>query len=75
MNGVNTVRIPPISSIETALKLYYSKTSLNNSDVQTLFTPKPSAATVSRLKALARNKMAEKNIPSWHGASVDTATA
>lgn len=75
MNGVNTVRIPPLSSIETALKLYYTKTSLNNSDVQTLFSPKPSSATVSRLKALARDRMVEKNIPAWHGADVETTAA
>lgn len=75
MNVKNTVRIPPLSSIETALKLYYTKTSLNNSDVQTLFSPKPSSATVSRLKALARDKMVEKNIPSWNGANVETASA
>lgn len=63
MNKSNKVRIPQISSIENALKLYYSKSSLSNSDVKMLFNDKLSSATIARLKALARDKMIEKDIP------------
>lgn len=75
MNGKNTVHVPQISSIETALQIYYSRTSLNNADVKKIFNSKLSSATVSRLKALARDRMAEKGIPAWNGADVDVVSA
>lgn len=75
MDKNNTVRIPQLSSIETALKIYYTKTSLNNSDVKTIFSSKLSSATVSRLKALARDRLVEKDIPAWQGADVETVSA
>ncbi len=75
MNGKNTVRIPQLSSIENVLKIYYTKSSLNNSDVKEIFNRKLSSATVSRLKALARDRMVEKNIPAWNGADVETVSA
>lgn len=75
MNKNNNVRIPQLSSIETALKIYYTKSSLSNSDVKTLFNDKLSSATIARLKALARDRMAEKTTPCWSGTNVETVAA
>ena len=69
-----TVRIPQISSIETALKLYYQKTELNNSEIRELFG-EISNATIWRLKRLAKEKMVERDIPSWNAQCVNTTAA
>lgn len=74
MTNNQNVRIPPITSLKTAIELYYSRTELGNADIEELFG-KHSTATVSRLKRKARQKMAELNIPSWNGNRVNTEAA
>lgn len=70
----NTVRIPTISSLETALKLYYERIELCNCDILELFGDL-STATVSRLKAKAREQMAADGVLSWSGFGVNTESA
>lgn len=70
----NTVRIPPLVSLETALKLYYEKVELCNRDILELFGDL-STATVSRLKSKAREQMAADGVPSWSGFGVNTESA
>ncbi|MBD5111439.1 MAG: hypothetical protein HDT42_02725 [Ruminococcaceae bacterium] len=74
MTNNQNVRIPPITSLKTAIELYYSRTELGNADIEELFG-KHSTATVSRLKRKARQKMVELNIPSWNGNRVNTEAA
>lgn len=74
MTNNQNVRIPPITSLKTAIELYYSRTELGNADIEELFG-KHSTATVSRLKRKARHKMVELNIPSWNGNRVNTEAA
>lgn len=68
------VRIPQISSIEKAVQIYYSKPELSNADIRELFGAR-SSATINRLKAKVRAKMAEENIPVWNAQNVDTSVA
>lgn len=74
MANDTNVRIPPITSLKTAIELYYSRTELGNSDIEELFG-KHSTATVSRLKRKARQKMVELNVPTWNGNRVNTTAA
>lgn len=68
------VRIPQVQSIETAIRLYYERTELDNKDIQSLFG-KLSSATITRLKRKARDKMIENNTPVWDSRRVNTAQA
>ena len=68
------MRIPPIKDIKTAIKLYYSNTSLGNKEIRTLFGNLGNQSVV-KLKKLARNKMIEKHIQSWNDIRVNTAAA
>lgn len=70
----NGVRVPQIVSLETAIRLYYEKIELTNKDILTLFGDM-SSATVSRLKAKAREQMAADGVPSWSGFGVNTQSA
>lgn len=70
----NTVRIPPLVSLENTLKLYYEKVELCNRDILELFGDL-STATVSRLKSKAREQMTADGVPSWSGFGVNTESA
>lgn len=70
----NNVRIPMIRSLETALRLYYTRIELCNRDILELFGDL-STATVSRLKSKAREQMAADGVPSWSGFGVNTQSA
>lgn len=72
-NSVN-VRTPQLTSLETAIKLYYEKPEIGNRDIQELFG-KHSSATISRLKNKARQKMAELNTSVWNSNLVNTEVA
>ena len=48
-----TVRIPQITSLETAIRLYYERSELSTPDIRQLFGPLAND-TVSRLKRKAR---------------------
>lgn len=74
MTNNQNVRIPPVTSLKTAIELYYSRTELGNTDIEQLFG-KHSSATVSRLKSKARQKMTELNTPVWNANRVNTEAA
>lgn len=68
------VRIPTISSLQTAIKLYYERLELINKDITELFGDL-SSATISRLKKKAREQMAIDGVQSWTGYGVSTESA
>lgn len=68
------VRIPQITSIETAVKLYYSRLALSNKDIEVLFG-KLGKATVARLKDLAREQMITDDVKAWNALNVNTPSA
>lgn len=68
------VRIPQLRSVESAVRVFYEKTELTSSDIKRLFDIR-SSATVTKLKALAREKMIEEKIPAWDSRNVNTAMA
>ena len=68
------MRIPPITSIDVAIELYYSKRQLFNADIRKLFGNR-CGKTVCNLKEEARKIMREKDTPSWNAVAVNTADA
>ncbi len=71
----NKVRIPSITSIDTAVRLYYEKTELSNRDIKMLFGSNHSSTTIAKLKNLVRERVAAENIPCWNAQNVPTRTA
>ena len=69
-----SVRIPPITSPETAIKVYYLHPDLGNKEITELFG-KCSSATITRLKGKARDKMLELGTPVWNANRVNTQVA
>ncbi len=63
-----------ISSVETALRIYYTKTEMDTTDIKELFGISNSD-TVCRLKKQARAVMKEKEAQCWNANSVDTECA
>lgn len=68
------VRIPQITSIETALRIYYSRIELSSTDMRDLFG-KISDTAVWKLKKKARELMAERSTPMWNARYVNTEVA
>ncbi len=68
------VRIPQITDIETAIRLYYERIELSNADIRELFGDL-SPATISKLKKKAREIMSRENIPEWSAQNVNTEAA
>lgn len=68
------VRVPQLRSIESAVRIFYEKSELTNNDIKQLFDVH-SSATITKLKNLARKRMAEENITVWDARNVNTATA
>lgn len=68
------VRIPQITDLGAAIQLYYERIELSNADIEKLFG-KRSSSTVAGLKAMAREKMRENNIPCWNAQRVNTEAA
>ncbi len=68
------VRIPQISSLETAIRIYYERTQLTNADIKQLFGAKANT-TIVKLKEAAREVMRQENAPMWNATSVDTESA
>lgn len=67
-------RIPEISSIETAIRLYWGKIELSTKDIKELFHPVGNKKVVL-LKETAKEKMAENQTPSWNASRVNTKDA
>lgn len=68
------VRIPEITGIDTAIRLFYEKIELTNSDIIKLFG-KHSNSTITRLKKKAREQMAADNVTVWNDLRINTASA
>jgi hypothetical protein len=68
------IRTPEISSIETAIRLYWEKIELSTKDIKELFHPVGNKKVVL-LKETAKEKMAENQTPSWNALRVNTKTA
>lgn len=69
-----TVRVPQITSLETAIRLYYERIELSNSDIKTLFG-KLAPATIKSLKNKAQAIMNERHTPIWNAQRVNTEIA
>ena len=69
-----TVRVPQITSLETAIRLYYERIELTNSDIRELFGPLANS-TVKRLKEKAELLMVGRNITVWNAQRVNTEIA
>lgn len=69
-----TVRVPQITSLETAIRLYYERIELSNSDIRELFG-KLAPATIKSLKNKALAIMTERNTPVWNVRRVNTEIA
>ena len=68
------VKIPPITGIEKALKIYYAHSELGNKEIAALFG-KRSSATVCRLKRAVKDEMSTRNLLSYGANKVNTAVA
>ncbi len=68
------VRVPQISSLETAIRLYYERNELSNKDIEVLFGHMGSA-TLWKLKQKALALMRERNTPVWNAQRVNTEVA
>lgn len=69
-----TVRVPQITSLETAIRLYYERIELSNADIRELFG-KLANGTVKRLKDKAQEIMNERGTPVWNARHVNTEIA
>lgn len=68
------IRIPQITNLETAIRIYYECPRLANVDIKKLFGPL-CGAKIAKMKEAAREKMREENVPIWNVSQVDTAAA
>lgn len=68
------MRIPQITSIETALRLHDETIELNNAQIQELFGPLGSNR-ISALKKMVRDELTAQNKPIRNERTVDTDTA
>jgi len=74
MKKTNNVRIPQITSVSIALRLFYARTALSNKDIKMLFG-EHSSSTINGLKDLARQRMVEDKVPVWNAQLVNTESA
>ncbi|MEA4831897.1 MAG: hypothetical protein VB118_04680 [Oscillospiraceae bacterium] len=68
------VSIPQPKDLETAMRLYYSKSELNTADIKELFG-KICNSKISAMKMLVKDKMREKDIASFSAHGVNTKLA
>ena len=68
------MNIPPITSFENALHVYYANSEIGNKEIATLFGQR-SSATLSRLKRIVRDEMRKRGVFSYSTNRVHTATA
>ena len=68
------MNIPTITSIETALKVFYENAEIGNKEIKELFGNR-SSATISRLKRLVKSEMINRDIPRFNIYKVNTAIA
>ena len=68
------MNIPPITSIENALRTYYSHSEIGNKEIAALFG-RLSTATVAKLKKVAKDEMTKRGVYSYGMYKVNTAIA
>lgn len=68
------VRIPQISSVQNAIRIYYENIEIGNADIKSLFG-KVGSQTIVKLKEVAKKQMAEDEVPSWNAMHVNTKAA
>lgn len=68
------IKVKPIKDIDTALRIYYSKTELTNSDIKELFG-KIADSTVNRYKGAVLEKQIELGVRTSQLYTVDAETA
>lgn len=67
------VGVPQISSLETAIRLYYERVELSSKDIKELFGC--SASTATGLKQAALEQMEKEDLPRWSQHNVNTEAA
>lgn len=72
--NITRIHIPPISSIDTALEIYYKHSEIGNKQITALFG-KHSSATINRLKRLVKSEMMAAGMRSYSAYSVNTKLA
>lgn len=68
------VRIPQITDVKTAIRLFYERIEIGNKDILTLFG-KMGENKVLRLKQVAKDQMHEDEVPSMNPVYVNTRAA
>ena len=68
------MNIPQISSIESALRIYYSHSEIGNSEITMLFG-KLAPATIARLKKIVKNEMTSRDMNSYGMNKINTTVA
>ena len=66
--------MPQITSVDTALKIYYSCSEIGNKEIKELFGSR-SSATVSKLKKQAKNEMIRRDITTHSPNKINTEIA
>ena len=72
--GVLHANVPPITSIDNALQIYYTYSEIGNAEIKSLFG-NLSSATVSRLKKAVKTEMDKHDILSYGMYKVNTTIA
>lgn len=70
----STVSVPQITSIDTAIRLYYQYTELRNAQIRELFG-KIGNERLIRLKRAAVDLMIQEDCPVWNASAVNTMIA
>ena len=68
------MNIPQITSIDSALRIYYAHSEIGNKEIKLLFG-NLSSSTVARLKRLAKDEMTKRNILSYGMYKISTTIA
>ena len=68
------VRIPQVTDIQTAIRIYYAKTEIGNKDIRELFGSLGNH-TIAKLKKAAKEQMDEDEVPNWNAKYVNTKSA
>lgn len=73
MNNIR-VRVPQVADVDTAIRLYYSKTEIGNADIRQLFG-NLGQARISKLKQLVISEMRERDTVRYNALCVNTEVA
>ena len=74
MLKTSKVHIPEITSLETAIRLYYENLELGNTEIKELFRV-ASGKKILTLKQMAKERMEQKEVAQWDALRVNTKTA